>query len=105
MNEYLDKNKHINEKGHIQNSLYTFKSTKSNLWYIVLVEQYEHDVFAVKFYEELDKGNIDITIPKDSAKVYHMKFKDSTGGYAQNTERTFCKLGVKFIEPNPTNRT
>lgn len=57
------------------------------------------------FYEELDKGNIDIIIPKDSAKVYHLKFKDSTGGYAQNTERTFCKLGVKFIEPNPTNRT
>ena len=50
MNEYLDKNKHINENGHIRNILYTFKSTKSNLWYIVLVEQYEHDVFAVKFY-------------------------------------------------------
>ena len=55
--------------------------------------------------EEFDKGNMDITIPKDSTKVYHLKFKDSTGGYAQNTERTFCKLGVKFIEPNPTNRT
>ena len=50
MNEYFDKNKHINENGHIRNSLYTFKSTKSNLWYIVLVEQYKYDVFAVKFY-------------------------------------------------------
>ena len=56
------------------------------------------------FFDELDKGDVSIKVPADSAKVYHLKFKDSTGGYAQNTERTFCKLGVKFIEPNPVNR-
>jgi hypothetical protein len=43
-------NEGINKEGHIKNIWYKFKSTKSNLWYIVLVEQYEHEVFAVKFY-------------------------------------------------------
>lgn len=47
---YHIKNEHVNEDGHIRNLLYRFKSTKSNLIYIVLVEQYEHNVFAVKFY-------------------------------------------------------
>lgn len=44
------KNENINSKGHIRNILYNFKSTKSNLRYIVLVEQYKYNVFAVKFY-------------------------------------------------------
>lgn len=56
------------------------------------------------FYEELSKGDVVISVPKNSTKVYHLKFKDTTGMYAQNVERTFCKVGVKFIEPNPRNR-
>ena len=44
------KNENINRNGHIRDLLYHFKSTKSNLIYIVLVEQYKYDVFAVKFY-------------------------------------------------------
>uniref|UniRef100_A0AB33IWC6 Uncharacterized protein n=2 Tax=unclassified Prevotella TaxID=2638335 RepID=A0AB33IWC6_9BACT len=43
-------NKNIHQNGHVRNLLYKFKSTKSNLWYIVIVEQYQHHVFAVKFY-------------------------------------------------------
>lgn len=38
------------EKGHTRNKLFKFKSTKSRLWYIVCVEEYRYDVFAVKFY-------------------------------------------------------
>lgn len=30
--------------------LYTFKSSKSNLWYWVWVECYEYDIYAVKFH-------------------------------------------------------
>lgn len=56
------------------------------------------------FFDELDKGEVSIKIPADSGKVYHLKFKDSTGAYALNQERTFCKVGLKFIEPNPMNR-
>ena len=56
------------------------------------------------FFDELDKGNVTIQVPANDAKVYHLKFKDSTGAYAKNTKRTFCKVGVKFTEPNPKNR-
>lgn len=31
-------------------SLYTFKSTKSKLRYIVMIEEYEYKIYAVKFY-------------------------------------------------------
>lgn len=56
------------------------------------------------FFDELDKGDISIQVPTNDSKVYHLKFKDSTGTYAQNLERTFCKVGIKFVEPNPKNR-
>ena len=56
------------------------------------------------FFDELDKGDVSIKVPADSTKVYHLKFKDSTGSYALNTKRTFCKVGIKFVEPNPRNR-
>ena len=32
--------------------IYRFKSTKSNLVYIVRVERYEHNMYAVKFYQK-----------------------------------------------------
>lgn len=32
--------------------LYRFKSKKSNLAYIVRVEQYKNDVYAIKFYQK-----------------------------------------------------
>lgn len=57
------------------------------------------------FFVELDKGDVTIQVPANDSKVYHLKFKDSTGTYAQNLERTFCKVGIKFVEPNPKNRT
>ena len=56
------------------------------------------------FFVELDKGDVTIQVPANDSKVYHLKFKDSTGTYAQNLERTFCKVGIKFVEPNPKNR-
>jgi hypothetical protein len=40
----------VERDGHIKTLLYRFKSTKSNMTYIVLVEHYVYDVFAVKFY-------------------------------------------------------
>ncbi len=38
------------EAGHLRSKkLYTFKSTKSNQWYWVWVECYDHHVYALKF--------------------------------------------------------
>ena len=56
------------------------------------------------FFNELDKGDVSISVPQDCPSVYHLKFMDSTGSYGQNTQRTFCKVGVKFVETNPKNR-
>lgn len=39
-------------KGLIETSLYRFKSTKSNLVYIVRVEKYRYNIYAVKFYQK-----------------------------------------------------
>lgn len=39
------------EVGHLKSKkLYTFKSTKSNQWYWVRVECYDHNVYALKFH-------------------------------------------------------
>lgn len=84
------------------------KATERQLTLTFTVAGNSWEDFTAKrdaFFDELDKGDVAIQVPADSAKVYHLKFKDSTGTYAQNLERTFCKVGVKFIEPNPKNRT
>lgn len=39
-------------KGLLHVLLYRFKSTKSNLVYIVRVEEYEYNIYAVKFYQK-----------------------------------------------------
>lgn len=41
-----------NADGLLSISLYKFKSTKSNLVYIVRVEQYEYNIYAIKFYQK-----------------------------------------------------
>nr|DAX85461.1 MAG TPA: tail protein [Caudoviricetes sp.] len=58
-----------------------------------------------KFIEELRKGNVIILIPEDSPNVYHLKYTGRNCTFARNTDRTFAKIGLAFIEPNPTNRT
>lgn len=50
-------------------------------------------------------GDITIQVPDDSPDVYHLKYTGKSCTFARNTERTFAKLGLAFIEPNPTNRT
>lgn len=57
------------------------------------------------FSKELRKGDVTIQIPDDSDDVYHLKYTGKSCTFARNTERTFAKLGLAFIEPNPTNRT
>lgn len=84
------------------------KVTERNLTLNFTIQGNSKSDFNLKkdaFYNELDKGDVSISVPGNSNEVYHLKFKDTTGSYAQNTDRTFCKLGVKFVEPNPKNRT
>ncbi len=55
------------------------------------------------FFNELYKGDISIKVPQDSEDVYHLKYQQGVS-YGQNINRTFCKMALKFIEPNPANR-
>ena len=57
------------------------------------------------FIEVVRGGNVIIQVPEDSPAVYHLKYTGKSCTFARNTERTFAKLGLAFIEPNPTNRT
>lgn len=50
-------------------------------------------------------GDITIQVPDDCLDVYHLKYTGKSCTFARNTERTFAKIGLAFIEPNPTDRT
>lgn len=49
---YLIQSDKGDSKGLLHILLYRFKSTKSNLVYIVRVEEYEYNIYAVKFYQK-----------------------------------------------------
>lgn len=57
------------------------------------------------FKEVMRGGNVAIQVPSDSPDVYHLKYTGKNCTFARNTERTFAKIGLAFIEPNPTGRT
>ena len=57
------------------------------------------------FVEVMRGGDVVIQVPEDSPAVYHLKYTGKSCTFARNTERTFAKIGLAFIEPNPTNRT
>ena len=51
------------------------------------------------------KGEITLQVPEDSDDVYHLIYRGKGSEYAQNTQRTFCHMMLKFEEPDPSNRT
>ena len=57
------------------------------------------------FVEVMRGGDVVIQVPEDSPAVYHLKYTGKSCTFARNVERTFAKIGLAFIEPNPTNRT
>ena len=65
--------------------------------------------FALKkraFFEIMYSADVIITVPVIGVLTkFHLKYKGTTGVYAQNVARTFCKVGFKFTEPNIRNRT
>lgn len=83
------------------------KADASTVSLIFLLEGTDEADFKAKrtaFMEELLKGEVTLQVPKDSTDVYHLIYKKGTS-YAQNPQRTFCKVACQFEEPNPMNRT
>lgn len=63
--------------------------------------------FAAKnkaFASVMRQGDVTIQIPSDSPDLYHLKYTGKSCTFARNVARTFAKIGMAFIEPNPTNR-
>lgn len=57
------------------------------------------------FYQVLYDAELTIQVPADSSNVYHLVYKGKPSAYAHNIQRTFCKVSLKFEEPNPTIRS
>lgn len=67
----------------------------------------ESDYKAKKqsFFDELYKGELTINVPKNGDEVYRLVYLGKSTSFAQNVTRTFCKMAMKFEEPNPTKRS
>ncbi|MBA7488295.1 MAG: hypothetical protein HG422_04595 [Prevotella sp.] len=95
-------NEGINKEGHIKNIWYKFKSTKSNLWYIVLVEQYEHEVFAVKFYPKAWQNSKykyrKLTNTREPRRVIYTCINIMLSIYKANPTASFGFVGANGVD-------
>lgn len=57
------------------------------------------------FLALLYRGEIALQVPQESPDVYHLIYRGKGAEYGMNPQRTFCHMILKFIEPNPVNRT
>lgn len=107
---YFIKNEYINKDGHIKNRLYRFTSTKSKICYIVLVEEYEHNVFAVKFYPKAWRWSKHkyqmLTGTYEPRRIINTCINIMLTIYRENTNASFGFIGVnsKNEGPNETKR-
>lgn len=106
LKEYIANNDRL--KDGVQYAGIIPKVNERNLTLNFTIEGSDTSDFNTKnraFVEELRKGDVIIQVPEDSTDVYHLKYTGKSCTFARNTERTFARLGLSFIEPNPTNRT
>lgn len=57
------------------------------------------------FYAVLYNCELTICVPANSADVYHLNYLGTSPVYDQSLDRCFCRVSVKFEEPDPTART
>ncbi len=58
-----------------------------------------------RFLAMMYKGVIALQVPQVSPDVYHLVYRGKGSDYGMNAQRTFCHIMLKFVEPNPTNRS
>lgn len=111
LNGYYPLKEYITNNDRTQDGVQYFGAPKVNERSLTLnftIEGSDKDDFTVKnraFAEMMRKGDVTIQVPADSPDVYHLKYTGKSCTFARNVERTFAKVGLAFIEPNPTNRT
>ena len=111
LNGYYPMKDYITNNDRTQDGVQYVGVPKVNERYITLnftMEGNSASDFTAKnkaFVEVMRGGDVVIQVPEDSPAVYHLKYTGKNCTFARNTERTFAKIGLAFIEPNPTNRT
>lgn len=53
----------------------------------------------------LEKGKVEIQVEGESPDIYRLVYEGKSAVYGMNPTRTLCKIGAKFEEPNPNNRS
>ena len=110
LNGYYPLKEYITNNDRTQDGVQYFGAPKVNERNLTLnftIEGSDKDDFTVKnraFAEMMRKGDVTIQVPADRPDVYHLKYTGKSCTFARNVERTFAKIGLAFIEPNPTNR-
>lgn len=110
LNGYYPLKEYITNNDRTQDGVQYFGTPKVNERSLTLnftIEGSDKDDFTVKnraFAEMMRKGDVSLQVPADSKDVYHLKYTGKSCTFARNVERTFAKIGLAFIEPNPTNR-
>lgn len=56
------------------------------------------------FLSLLYQGMITVKVPEDSDDTYRLLYKGTSQTYGQSKTRCFCKMNLRFEEPNPKNR-
>lgn len=57
-----------------------------------------------KFLTTLYSGSLTISIPAESDEVFRLIYLGNSPSYGQSRNRCFCRMAVKFEEPDPTDR-
>lgn len=110
LNGYYPLKEYITNNDRTQDGVQYFGAPKVNERSLTLnftIEGSDKDNFTIKnraFAEMMRKGDVTIQVPADRPDVYHLKYTGKSCTFARNVERTFAKIGLVFIEPNPTNR-
>lgn len=99
---YLIQNDKGGSKGLLHILLYRFKSTKSNLVYIVRVEEYEYNIYAVKFYQKShslskDKYRI-MTNTNEPRRIINTCINIMLTVYQKNKKASFGFVGANGFD-------
>lgn len=101
----------MNEPSHddyiICTSIYTFRSTKSNLVYLVRVEHYKMDIYIIKFYLKSNqnsphKYNL-LTNTFEPRRIINTCIRILLDIYQQDSQASFGFIGANRIGENEDN--
>lgn len=99
----------VNQDGLLLIKLYTFKSTKSKITYIVRVEKYMYNIYAVKFYPKKYKDSKNkyriSTNTFEPRRIINTCINIMLSIYEKDPIASFGFIGANGLNENSTNCT